>query len=186
MAESDAACVQKHAEALKQQGIFALVGDQSNSRTLRSWITASSGEFDVIIDDGGHTSMQIMKSFRFLWRHLKPGGLYFIEDLHAGRFDFFDDVRGRCIVSDVIQAWTEQLLVANRWTAFTGQTLEVRWEETPAGMRALDARRTHRLPPHVAFITCQREACVIGKEAGVVPSAAEYPQWDVNESCSRK
>lgn len=37
--------------------------------------------FDVIIDDGSHVSADIVDIFRTNWPTLKPGGLYFIEDL---------------------------------------------------------------------------------------------------------
>jgi hypothetical protein len=37
-----------------------LVGDQSDTETLHNWIRDSGGSFDVIIDDGGHTNMQMV------------------------------------------------------------------------------------------------------------------------------
>lgn len=39
--------------------------------------------FDVIIDDGSHISADIVEMFRTNWPSLKPGGLYFIEDLRC-------------------------------------------------------------------------------------------------------
>jgi hypothetical protein len=39
-----------------------------------------SGVYDVILDDGGHTTEMMEKSFSALFRHAK---LYIIEDLHA-------------------------------------------------------------------------------------------------------
>ncbi len=38
----------------------------------------------MIIDDGSHISEHIITSFKTLFPHLKKGGLYFVEDLHAG------------------------------------------------------------------------------------------------------
>lgn len=47
-------------------------------------IAANAGDkFDFIIDDGSHVCDHIVTSFKLLWYHLKPGGHYFIEDLHA-------------------------------------------------------------------------------------------------------
>lgn len=42
---------------------------------------AQPERFDVIVDDGSHISADIVEIFRANWPSLKPGGLYFIEDL---------------------------------------------------------------------------------------------------------
>ncbi|WP_022722446.1 class I SAM-dependent methyltransferase [Rhodopseudomonas sp. B29] len=39
--------------------------------------------FDVIVDDGSHTSSDIIATFRRLFPRLAPGGKFIIEDLHA-------------------------------------------------------------------------------------------------------
>ena len=42
----------------------------------------ADGQFDMIVDDGGHYPNQIQASFEFLFnKALKPGGLYVIEDI---------------------------------------------------------------------------------------------------------
>jgi hypothetical protein len=38
-------------------------------------------QFDIIIDDGLHTTDAQVKTFRNLWSRVKPGGYYFIEDV---------------------------------------------------------------------------------------------------------
>lgn len=73
----------KNSEVLK--GINVLTGDQGDYNTLDSWIQKSGGNFDVIIDDGGHQNCQIWNSFMKLWPTVKPGGLYFIEDMEVAR-----------------------------------------------------------------------------------------------------
>ena len=98
----------------------------------------------VIIDDGGHTNRQIMTSFEELWPSVRPGGFYFMEDLQVGGDPEYEDSKGAAIVSDVIQAWSEQLIIPG--------------SQIPAAVR-------HPLPAGVAFIVCQREACVIAKQA---------------------
>ncbi|NJN00865.1 MAG: hypothetical protein HC793_04720 [Aquincola sp.] len=46
--------------------------------------TFSSDEvFDVIVDDGSHVSKDIVLSWQNLWRQVRPGGLYFIEDMRC-------------------------------------------------------------------------------------------------------
>jgi trans-aconitate methyltransferase len=44
-----------------------------------TWIPDS--EYDVIIDDGSHVSLDIINTFNNLWPKVKKGGLYFIEDM---------------------------------------------------------------------------------------------------------
>lgn len=57
--------------------------DQSNPQELRHLIDSTGGEFDIIIDDGGHFMNQQITSFLILFPALKSGGMYFIEDLHT-------------------------------------------------------------------------------------------------------
>jgi hypothetical protein len=40
-------------------------------------------DFDIIIDDGGHTMNQQITSLTHLWHAVKPGGVYFCEDLQT-------------------------------------------------------------------------------------------------------
>jgi hypothetical protein len=42
-------------------------------------------QFDVIIDDGSHDLAHQLLSCHYLWRSLKPGGYYFVEDLQCER-----------------------------------------------------------------------------------------------------
>lgn len=56
--------------------------DQSSDESLRNMYAAlSSVQFDVIIDDGSHRAGDQQKTLRALFPLLRPGGLYFIEDL---------------------------------------------------------------------------------------------------------
>jgi hypothetical protein len=41
------------------------------------------GDFDIIIDDGGHRMDQVINSFHALFSFLKPGSFYIIEDLNT-------------------------------------------------------------------------------------------------------
>ena len=58
-------------------------GDQSNVEDLNRFKSEHGGDFDMIIDDGGHTMEQMQTSLNHLWDSLKPGGVYVIEDLHS-------------------------------------------------------------------------------------------------------
>jgi len=63
--------------------VKTFVADQSNRTQLQSFIDAHGGDFDFIIDDGGHSMEQQQVSFGFLFPFVKPGGYYVIEDLHT-------------------------------------------------------------------------------------------------------
>lgn len=43
----------------------------------------------MILDDGGHTMVQQVISFKYLFPHVKSGGLYIIEDLHISYWERF-------------------------------------------------------------------------------------------------
>ena len=59
-------------------------GDQSSDEDLNKFCSLYGGEFDIIIDDGGHSMRQQQTSLRALYNQLKSNGIYVIEDLHTG------------------------------------------------------------------------------------------------------
>jgi hypothetical protein len=63
--------------------VRTFVGDQSDPADLARFAESSGGEFDIIMDDGSHLDMHQQVSLACLFPHLKPGGQYFIEDLHV-------------------------------------------------------------------------------------------------------
>ena len=63
------------------QNIKIIKGDQKLRKDLIK-ISNYSSEIDVIIDDALHASEHQQISLSFLFKYLKPGGLYFIEDLN--------------------------------------------------------------------------------------------------------
>ena len=68
---------------LDSERIKTFVGDQSKRDNLQKFITKYGSNFDFILDDGGHSMEQQQISLGFLFRHVKPGGYYIIEDLHT-------------------------------------------------------------------------------------------------------
>lgn len=68
--------------------VTVVVAD-ANSDDGVARILANSEQFDIIIDDGSHTSSDIVGSFCRLVPHLKPGGLYIVEDAHCSYWDKF-------------------------------------------------------------------------------------------------
>ena len=57
--------------------------NQESKIELKSFIAKRGGDFDIIIDDGGHTMTQQINSFEALWPEIKNGGFYVIEDVET-------------------------------------------------------------------------------------------------------
>jgi hypothetical protein len=78
-------------------GIQIVRGDAGQEQDLQRLVALSGGGFDVIIDDASHASHYQQKALSALYPHLKPGGLYFIEDLpgQAPQWEKPDAVRTR-------------------------------------------------------------------------------------------
>jgi len=149
-AEYNAKCVEKHKGSGKLGRVKAVTGDQEDPATLDRWISETGGDFDFVIDDGGHQNSQILASFKKLWPIVKPGGLYFIEDMHVGRrkdMGYSADGAGGPVMADVIEAWIDQLIITTgrNFAHNDGQSV------------------VHKLPHKVHMISCLDEACVISK-----------------------
>jgi len=68
--------------------IHVVVGDASSSDTAAS-IAAIAPAFDLIIDDGSHTSRDIVLNFCRYWPALRDGGIYVVEDLHCSYWETY-------------------------------------------------------------------------------------------------
>ena len=66
-----------------------MIADQSKREDLRKFIDKYDGQYDIIIDDGGHTMDQQQISFGFLFKYLKKGGIYVIEDVHTSLTKYY-------------------------------------------------------------------------------------------------
>ena len=64
-----------------ENNIHAHLADQSDRSQLESAVKKFDVMFDIIIDDGAHFSYCQQISLGFLFKYLKPGGYYIIEDL---------------------------------------------------------------------------------------------------------
>ncbi len=74
--------------------IRTFVADQANRTQLQKVIDATGSDFDLIVDDGGHTMEQQQVSFGFLFPHVRPGGYYVIEDVHTSLYSLYRDEYG--------------------------------------------------------------------------------------------
>lgn len=75
--DAECACQWTH----KTSGATVATGDQGDPAVLESFLAKYGGDFDIIIDDGGHSMNQQQTSLQHLWKGIKPGGYYFCEDL---------------------------------------------------------------------------------------------------------
>lgn len=62
----------------------------ANTDEAQQKITSHTDSFDIIIDDGSHTSGDIIRTFARYFPLLKDGGLFIIEDLHCSYFADFE------------------------------------------------------------------------------------------------
>jgi cephalosporin hydroxylase len=69
--------------------ITVVIGD-ANTDEIQEKIHASVENFDIIIDDGSHSSSDIIKSFGCYFERLTDGGLYLAEDLHASYWQEYE------------------------------------------------------------------------------------------------
>lgn len=69
--------------------IKTFIANQSDKIQLGKILDELSCELDIVIDDGSHIMKDQQTSFGFLFKHLKSGGIYIIEDLHTSHPDLF-------------------------------------------------------------------------------------------------
>ena len=69
----------------------AFVVDQTSDVSLASASRrlAEFGSFDLIVDDGFHDPHANVRTLLALFKHLKPGGHYVVEDIHESLIDFW-------------------------------------------------------------------------------------------------
>lgn len=80
------------------QAIHVRIGSQADAIFLQD-VVAEFGPFDIVLDDGSHQTAHQIESFKHLFTGgLKPGGIYFLEDINTsfwpshrnGPYDVFD------------------------------------------------------------------------------------------------
>jgi SAM-dependent methyltransferase len=73
---------------LENERVRTFTLDQGDPDALRAFLGAAGDEpFDLIVDDGSHRADHQQISFGVLFRSLRPGGFYVVEDLMANGFD---------------------------------------------------------------------------------------------------
>lgn len=67
-----------------------VVVDDANTDRAEQEITNICESLDIIIDDGSHTSSDIVRSFQRYFKRLKDGGIFIAEDLHCSYWQEFE------------------------------------------------------------------------------------------------
>lgn len=83
--------IRDFSQAAAGSGIMTFVADQSNRNDLSDFVQASGGNFDIILDDGGHAMDHQQVSLAYLFKEVKPGGMFIIEDVHSSLPEFYPD-----------------------------------------------------------------------------------------------
>ncbi|POX49995.1 class I SAM-dependent methyltransferase [Streptomyces sp. Ru72] len=67
---------------LTEPRLRILQGDQGDQEFLAT-MAREHGPFDIVIDDGSHFCHHVIASFNALFPHVRPGGMYVVEDLQT-------------------------------------------------------------------------------------------------------
>jgi hypothetical protein len=91
---------------MAEPGIEIVIGDQAD-RQLHAALRAKYGEFDIVIDDGGHSMAQQTITFEEQYPAVKNGGIYLTEDLHTSYFERWGGAYGK---PDTFIEYSKQLI----------------------------------------------------------------------------
>ncbi len=69
-------------KSLEKDNIKIFIGSQSDKKFLNE-VKSSIPKLDILIDDGGHTMKQQIVTYKALFDHIKPEGIYLCEDTHT-------------------------------------------------------------------------------------------------------
>ena len=95
----------------EKENIQIYIGDQTNTDFLHS-VLIDNDMPDIIIDDGGHTSNQQITSFNYLYKQLKYGGTYLVEDTHTSYVSEFQDRSDQLTFTEYAKKLSDEL---NDW-----------------------------------------------------------------------
>lgn len=85
---------QTHYMELVDDQTTLFMGKRSDILFLENFIYDSGGNFDIILDDGSHVPSHIQTCFEMLWKHVKQGGVYIIEDVKTSYWNKSASIHG--------------------------------------------------------------------------------------------
>lgn len=115
-------------------------GDQAGLERLATEI----GPFDIVIDDGSHVSEKTLLSLFTLFRLLKPGGLYVIEDIQTAYWPQYGGSSMMGPFKETTMTWLKTMLDCVN-------ACEILWPNHPALRSGFEASEVH-VYHNIAFI----------------------------------
>jgi len=87
-------------KSIETSNIKIKLGDQGNITFLNEFKDIS---FDFIVDDGSHRMKHQQVSFKVLFKYLRSGGVYVIEDLHTSKHKHFYDSKNETTTVELLK-----------------------------------------------------------------------------------
>ena len=81
--------IDPNCKKFEEENIEIFIGDQNDREFLRG-LTKKLPKFDIVIDDGGHTSKQQITTFEEIYAHTAENGVYLVEDTHTNYWRGFN------------------------------------------------------------------------------------------------
>jgi hypothetical protein len=85
--------IHESCRAFEDERTKVFIGDQAD-RSFWADVKKTAPFIDIVIDDGGHLPEQQLVTLEELLPHVRPGGVYFCEDIHHNFNDFAAYVQG--------------------------------------------------------------------------------------------
>lgn len=95
--------------AIAEGRIHTIKGDQADTAFLDK-VGRDIGPLDIVIDDGSHINPHVIASFKALFRHIRPGGLYVIEDTQTSYWPGWDGTSTDLNSPETTMGYVKQLI----------------------------------------------------------------------------
>ncbi|MCP3679069.1 MAG: class I SAM-dependent methyltransferase [Gammaproteobacteria bacterium] len=139
--------------------IVLIIGDANDDETKKA-IVSHSRNVDIVIDDGSHTSSDIIQSFANFFPHLNDGGIYVVEDLHCSYSPDFDGGLDNPLSSIAFFKALIDVIHKEHWNleCKTGAILE-------KFFTAYNCRMDEKILQHIHSVEFINSLCIIRKMA---------------------
>jgi glycosyltransferase involved in cell wall biosynthesis len=139
--------------------ISVIVGD-ANAPAVTEQVFARADKFDIIIDDGSHTSSDIVRSFALYFSRIVDGGMFVAEDLHCSYWKGFQGGLFHPLSSIAFFKRLADIISHEHWGVPT------RRKEILAGfMQHYDFDIDEDVLAHIHSVEFINSICVVRKEA---------------------